>query len=125
MPPYRHHLLPASARTGARRRRYPAAGAGRAQAWLRSQVLGYDYGDRECRRIVTTYSRHRRELAPGDADTLRLELAVLDAFVDVVLISRNRRTGADEPTEDVHSPREFFHAFLETTDTTRAGLSPG
>ena len=103
----------------------PRISVARALAEMRSQVLGYDYGDRECRRIVTTYSRHRRELAPGDADTLRLELAVLDAFVDVVLISRNRRTGADEPTEDVHSPREFFHAFLETTDTTRAGLSPG
>jgi acetyl/propionyl-CoA carboxylase alpha subunit/acetyl-CoA carboxylase carboxyltransferase component len=103
----------------------PRISVARALAEMRSQVLGYDYGEREARRIVATYSRHRRELAPGDTGIVRLEMAVLDAFVDIVLISRNRRTGADEAIEDVHSPREFFHAFLETTDTTRAGLPPG
>jgi acetyl/propionyl-CoA carboxylase alpha subunit/acetyl-CoA carboxylase carboxyltransferase component len=103
----------------------PRIGVARALAEMRSQVLGYDYGDREARRVAAAYSRHRRELAPGDADTLRLELAVLDAFVDVVLISRNRRTGVDDPAEDLHSPVEFFHAFLETTDPARAGLPPG
>lgn len=103
----------------------PRISVARALAEMRSQVLGYDYGDREARRIVAAYSQHRRELASGDAGIVRLEMAVLHAFVDIVLISRNRRTGADETIEDVHSPRESFHAFLETTDTTQAGLPPG
>jgi acetyl/propionyl-CoA carboxylase alpha subunit/acetyl-CoA carboxylase carboxyltransferase component len=103
----------------------PRIGVARALAEMKSQVLGYDYGDREARRVVAAYSQHRRELAPGDADSLRLELAVLDAFVDVVLISRNRRTGADDPAEDLHSPVEFFHAFLKTIDLAQAGLPPG
>jgi acetyl/propionyl-CoA carboxylase alpha subunit/acetyl-CoA carboxylase carboxyltransferase component len=103
----------------------PRIGVARALAELRSQVLGYDYGDGEARRIVAAYRQHRSELAPGDAGTLRLELAVLDAFVDVVQLSRNRRTGEDDATEDVHSPRESFHAFLGTMDATRAGLPPG
>jgi acetyl/propionyl-CoA carboxylase alpha subunit/acetyl-CoA carboxylase carboxyltransferase component len=103
----------------------PRISVARALAELRSQVLGYDYGDGEARRIVTAYRQHRAELAPGDADTLRLELAVLDAFVDVVLLSRNRRAGEDEATEEVHSPREFFHAFLGTIDVARAGLPAG
>jgi acetyl-CoA carboxylase carboxyltransferase component len=51
-------------------------------------------------------------------------LAVLDAFADLVLLSRNRRTGADNVADDVHSPREYFHAFLRTMDATRAGLPP-
>ena len=39
-------------------------------------------------------------------------------------LGRNRRGGEDEEAEDVHSPREFFHAFLQTMDATRAGLPP-
>ncbi|MDQ6839492.1 MAG: biotin/lipoyl-binding protein, partial [Actinomycetota bacterium] len=91
-------------------------------AELRSQVLGYDYSDEEARRSVAGYRRHRSEVDPDEPDTLRFELAVLNAFADVVLLNRNRRTGEDEAAEDVHSPREFFHAFLRTMDTTRAGL---
>jgi acetyl/propionyl-CoA carboxylase alpha subunit/acetyl-CoA carboxylase carboxyltransferase component len=103
----------------------PRVAVAQALAELRSQVLGYDYSAGEARRVVTAYRQHRSELAPGDAGTVRLELAVLDAFVGVVLLNRNRRTGADEVAEDGHSPREFFHAFLGTMDVAQAGLSPG
>jgi acetyl/propionyl-CoA carboxylase alpha subunit/acetyl-CoA carboxylase carboxyltransferase component len=91
-------------------------------AELRSQVLGYDYSEGEARRIVAAYREHRPQLAPGDTGTLRLELAVLDGFTDLVLLSRNRRIGVHEAAEAVHSPREFFHAFLGTMDLARAGL---
>jgi acetyl/propionyl-CoA carboxylase alpha subunit/acetyl-CoA carboxylase carboxyltransferase component len=100
----------------------PRVSIARALAELRSQVLGYDYSAAEARRIATAYRQHRSELPAGDAGTLRLELAVLNAFVGVVLLGRNRRTGAAEAAEDVHSPREFFHAFLGTMDATQAGL---
>ena len=96
----------------------------RALAELRFQVLGYDYSDAEARRSVAIYQRHRSDLPPGHAGTLRLELAVLDAFADVVSLSKNRRTGDDEGTEHVHAPREFFHAFLQTMDASEAGLPP-
>ncbi|MDQ6782058.1 MAG: biotin/lipoyl-binding protein [Actinomycetota bacterium] len=102
----------------------PRVSVARQLAELRSQVLGYDYSDDEADRTVGLYLRHRSEVAPGEPDTLRSELAVLNAFADVVLLNRNRRTGDDETAEDVHSPREFFHAFLRTMDTTRAGLPP-
>ena len=103
----------------------PAAGVAAALAEMGNKVLGYDYSDPEAGRIVAAYWRQRAELPPDDAGALRGELSVLNAFVDVVVLSRNRRTGTDEGPEAVHSPGEFFHAFLETMDATRAGLPPG
>jgi len=100
----------------------PRDGAARALTELRAQVLGYDYTDGEAHRAVAAYRRHRARLAPTDPDTLRRELGVLGAFADVAVLSRNRRTGEDGPVDDAHSPREFFHAFLATLDTARAGL---
>ncbi len=100
----------------------PAAGVAAALAEMGNEVLGYDYSDAEAGRIVAAYWRRRAELPPDDREALRGELSVLGAFIDVVVLSRNRRTGADEGPEAVHSPGEFFHAFLETMDATRAGL---
>jgi acetyl/propionyl-CoA carboxylase alpha subunit/acetyl-CoA carboxylase carboxyltransferase component len=100
----------------------PRVGAAHALAELRAQVLGYDYTDGEARRAIAAYRRHRARLAPADPDTLRLELGVLDAFADIAVLSRNRRTGEDGPADDAHSPREFFHAYLATLDAARAGL---
>jgi acetyl/propionyl-CoA carboxylase alpha subunit/acetyl-CoA carboxylase carboxyltransferase component len=91
-------------------------------AQLRSQVLGYDHSHHDARRSVAVYEQNRSQLAAGDTETLRTELAVLNAFADVALLSRNRRTDEDEGAEDVHSPREYFHAFLQTMDAARAGL---
>ena len=91
---------------------------------LRYQILGYDYSDEEAQRSVGVFRRYRPELGPEDADTLRRELVALNAFADVILLSRNRRTGEDMGADGVHSPREFFHAFLRTMDAVRAGLPP-
>lgn len=102
-----------------------AEGVAAALAEMGNEVVGYDYGEAEASRIVAAYLRLRVGLPPGDGGALRGELAVLNAFVDVVALSRNRRTGADEGPEAVHSPGEFFHAFLETMDTARAGLPVG
>jgi acetyl/propionyl-CoA carboxylase alpha subunit/acetyl-CoA carboxylase carboxyltransferase component len=91
---------------------------------LRCQILGYDYSESEAKRSVGVYRRHRADLGPGDADMLRSELVALNAFADVVLLNRNRRTDEDVGADGVNSPREFFHAFLRTMDAARAGLPP-
>jgi acetyl/propionyl-CoA carboxylase alpha subunit/acetyl-CoA carboxylase carboxyltransferase component len=102
----------------------PRAGVARELDELKSQILGYDFSPEEARRSVGLYRRHRSDIAPGDPDTLRRELVALNAFADVVLLSRNRRTSQDVGAEGEYSPREFFHAFLRTLDATRAGLPP-
>jgi acetyl/propionyl-CoA carboxylase alpha subunit/acetyl-CoA carboxylase carboxyltransferase component len=89
---------------------------------MRAEFLGYDYPAREVERVLEAYRANRSELDPDDADTVRREMATLDAFADLVLLSRNRRIREDVAAEDVHSPREYFHAFLRTTDAARAGL---
>ena len=100
------------------------AGVTAALGEMRSQVLGYDYGAADVRRAAAGYRRYQAGLCmpAGDARVLRLELDVLSAFIDVVVLSRNRRSGEDEGSEAVHSPGEFFHAFLATMDVARAGL---
>jgi len=93
-------------------------------AEFRAQVLGYDYTSSESSRTVAAYEAARARLADDDVESLRAELTVLDALVDVVSLSRNRPSEAEEASEEVHSPREFFNAFLRTMDATRAGLPP-
>ncbi|HWG74761.1 MAG TPA: biotin carboxylase N-terminal domain-containing protein [Acidimicrobiales bacterium] len=89
---------------------------------MRAIVLGYDHSRAEAHRVVTAYRRDRAEVEAHDAEILRGELGVLAAFADVALLSRNRRTDAQEIAEDVHNPREYFNAFLQTRDARRAAL---
>ncbi|MDQ2727143.1 MAG: ATP-grasp domain-containing protein [Actinomycetota bacterium] len=91
-------------------------------AEMRSLVLGYDHGTEETNDAVAAYERYRSEVAAAGADILRAELSVLAGFADVALLSRNRRTDAEEVAEDVHNPREYFNAFLQTMDSVQAGL---
>ncbi|MDQ2724475.1 MAG: biotin/lipoyl-binding protein, partial [Actinomycetota bacterium] len=100
----------------------PAARVTDRLAQMRSLVLGYDHGAEETRDAVGAYERDRADVAADDPTILRAELAVLAGFADVALLSRNRRTDAEEVAEDVHNPREYFNAFLQTMDPVQAGL---
>jgi acetyl-CoA carboxylase carboxyltransferase component len=52
------------------------------------------------------------------------EIALLDVFADLAELSRNRPTGEDAASDlRVHSPREYFHTYLQSLDVERAGLS--
>jgi acetyl/propionyl-CoA carboxylase alpha subunit/acetyl-CoA carboxylase carboxyltransferase component len=89
---------------------------------MQAEFLGYDYGEEDTSQILEVYRRERPGLRDDDAELLRREMAAIDTFADLVLLSRNRRLREDVEAENVHSPREYFHAFLRSTDPTRAGL---
>lgn len=100
----------------------PAARLTDRLAEMRSLVLGYDLGTEETNDAFAAYERDRADVAADDPVILRAELSVLAGFADVALLSRNRRTDAEEVAEDVHNPREYFNAFLQTMDSVQAGL---
>src|SRR4051794_33946608 len=88
---------------------------------LRGLVLGYDVDRRDRTRVLSAYLTARAELGnrplPGELD-------LLTVFADVLELSRNR-PGGDievEPGSPVHSPREYFHSYLQSLDAERAGL---
>ena len=102
----------------------PAARVNDRLVEMRSLVLGYDHGTEQTGDAIAAYERDRDNVAADDPNILRAELAVLAGFADVALLSRNRRTDAEEVAEDVHNPREYLNAFLQTMDSVQAGLPP-
>ena len=51
------------------------------------------------------------------------EIALLGVFADFAELSRNRPADEEARTElRVHSPREYFHSYLQTLDVDRSGL---
>jgi acetyl/propionyl-CoA carboxylase alpha subunit len=93
-------------------------------ALMRWQVLGFDATADDLRHTVAGYERTRAEVVGVDADVgvLRDELAVLTAFADVTVLSRNRASGDVEP-EDARSPEQEFHRYLCSLDVSTEGLS--
>ncbi len=103
-----------------------ATAAVRAERGLRdllSLILGYDVDPHDQTRALTRYLAARREL--GEAHRpLSGELDLLRAFADLSELTRNRPAGElAEPHSHVHSPREFFHAYLQSLDVERAGVT--
>ncbi|HJQ46762.1 MAG TPA: biotin carboxylase N-terminal domain-containing protein [Amycolatopsis sp.] len=88
---------------------------------LRSMLLGFDVDPAEEGRTLRNYLAARAELPYRPVEA---EVGLLQAFADLSELSRNRP--ADEETKAdtrVHSPREFFHTYLQSLDVERAGLS--
>ncbi len=105
----------------------------RGLADLRSLLLGYDVDPRDESRVLSDYLAARAELGrpggeggpagqPGQRP-LEEEVDLLQVFADLAELSRNRPAG-EETTADnrVHSPREYFHAYLQSLDVERAAL---
>ena len=93
---------------------------------LRALVTGYDVDAQRGRRLVEDYDRVRGQLPDDDDALLRAELDLLTTFADLCELSRNRPTTAEETdVEQVHSPREHFHSYLQSLDVERAGLPDG
>ncbi|GAB3747810.1 ATP-binding protein [Microlunatus parietis] len=98
----------------------PAERLARGYEDLRSMLLGFDLDPRDEGRALTEYFAARAELPepPMDSDS-----ALLRLFADVADLSRNRPAGEELDTElRVHTPRELFHAYLQTLDVERAAL---
>jgi acetyl/propionyl-CoA carboxylase alpha subunit/acetyl-CoA carboxylase carboxyltransferase component len=90
---------------------------------LRGFLLGYDADPRGGRRVLDGYVAARAELARTDGRPLAGEVELLEAFADLSELTRNRPAGADADADtQVHSPREYFHTYLQSLDVERAGL---
>jgi acetyl/propionyl-CoA carboxylase alpha subunit/acetyl-CoA carboxylase carboxyltransferase component len=91
---------------------------------LCSLLLGFDVDPQDGRRLLSGYLAARAELG---GRPLEGELNLLTVFADLSELSRNKPGGEfeDEPGSPVHSPREFFHSYLQSLDVERAGLPEG
>jgi acetyl/propionyl-CoA carboxylase alpha subunit/acetyl-CoA carboxylase carboxyltransferase component len=93
---------------------------------LHGRLLGFDGDVQAPRQALTGYLAARAELGGPDVDGMALpaEVELLTVFADMSELSRNRQ-GSDtepEPGNAVHSPREYFHAYLKNLDVERAGV---
>ncbi|SEF20729.1 Acetyl/propionyl-CoA carboxylase, alpha subunit [Amycolatopsis pretoriensis] len=90
---------------------------------LRSLLLGYDVDPAERKRVLSAYTAARAELGGRPVEG---ELELLTVFADLSELSRNTPGGEDTvPNGAVHSPREFFHSYLQSLDVERAGVTEG
>ena len=91
---------------------------------LRSLLLGFDVDPQDRTRVLSGYLAARAEL---DGGPLPGEVDLLTVFADLSELSRNRPDGQleDEPDSPVHSPREYFHSYLQSLDVERAGVTEG
>jgi acetyl/propionyl-CoA carboxylase alpha subunit/acetyl-CoA carboxylase carboxyltransferase component len=93
-------------------------------AALQALITGYDVSPRYAQQLVAEYDTARNELPVDDAELLHGELTVLTTFADLADLSRNRPASEEEEEADqqVHSPREHFHAYLHSLDVEREAL---
>ncbi|HEV7652758.1 MAG TPA: biotin carboxylase N-terminal domain-containing protein [Actinophytocola sp.] len=90
---------------------------------LRGVLLGFDADPRDGRGALGDYVAARSEIVPADGRPLAGEIALLEVFADLSELTRNRPAGADVISDtQVHSPREYLHAYLQSLDVERAGL---
>ena len=87
---------------------------------LRDLLLGFDLDDAS--RTLAEYQALRAELAVTGRPPLCAEIALFTAFADLCELGRNRPGGEERAAERVHSPREYFHAYLHSLDLDREQL---
>jgi len=90
---------------------------------LRGLLLGFDTGPHNGHQVLDGYLAARSAADPGDDRPVAGEIELLGVFADLSELTRNRPAGQDARTDtQVHSPREYFHAYLQSLDAERAGL---
>jgi acetyl/propionyl-CoA carboxylase alpha subunit/acetyl-CoA carboxylase carboxyltransferase component len=103
----------------------PGAGddAGDALGDLRAVLLGFDVDPGDDGDTLERYLAERDAAAYSGEDVLCGEIDLLSVFADFAELSRNRPADEDGRTElRVHSPREYFHSYLQSLDVERSGL---
>ncbi|HWO61834.1 MAG TPA: carboxyl transferase domain-containing protein [Umezawaea sp.] len=91
---------------------------------LRSLLLGFDVDPVDAGRLLNDYLAARKDLTSSGQRALVGESALVQLFADLCELSRNRPVGEErKPDSSVHSPREYFHTYLQSLDADRAGLS--
>ncbi len=97
--------------------------AARGQRDLRSLLLGFDADPHDNRRVLADYLAARAAAVAGGVRPLAAELELIEVFADLAELSRNRPVGDESGGDNrVHSPREYFHTYLQSLDVERAGL---
>ena len=92
-------------------------------AGMKALVMGFDVSGARGRGLLTSYNSVRDEVAIDDPELTRASLDVLATFADMAELSRNKPAGEEESGDErVHSPREYFHAYLHSLDLEREGL---
>src|SRR4051794_38514237 len=89
---------------------------------LESMILGYDVRPEAGRRAASQYQQVREALDGRRQELLGAELAVLTIFADLCELTRNRPHAEEGADDRVHSPREYFHAYLHSLDVDRERL---
>ncbi|MBE1490394.1 ATP-binding protein [Plantactinospora soyae] len=91
---------------------------------LRSLLLGFDVDPHDRKRVLSGYLAARAALGGRPIEG---ELDLLTVFADLLELSRNKPGGEFEvePASPVHSPREYFHSYLQSLDVERAGVTEG
>ncbi|WP_235561881.1 carboxyl transferase domain-containing protein [Marmoricola sp. Leaf446] len=101
----------------------PATQRERARAALSAVVLGYDVPPEDQDAALSEYLTVRDLAEPDDGSVLADEVTLLETFVDLAELSRNRPADEDRHTAlRVHSSREHFHTYLLSLDADRGGL---
>ena len=97
--------------------------AARCRRDLYAMLLGYDLDPSAENNTLDSYLSERAGLVADGESPARAELPMLTASADLWELSRNRPGGEDLHLENrVHSPREYFHTYLQSLDTERGGL---
>jgi acetyl/propionyl-CoA carboxylase alpha subunit/acetyl-CoA carboxylase carboxyltransferase component len=92
-------------------------------AELQALITGYDVSAGHARQLVAAYSAAHSGLPVDDPELLHGELTVLTTFADLCELARNRPASEEEEADQqVHSPREYFHAYLHSLDVEREAL---
>ena len=91
---------------------------------LRGMLMGYDIDPRDEGRTLADYLVARRQVAREGRAPVAEELDLMRVFADFAELSRNRPAGQERHVENrVHSPREFFHTYLQSLDPDRGDLT--
>jgi acetyl/propionyl-CoA carboxylase alpha subunit/acetyl-CoA carboxylase carboxyltransferase component len=92
-------------------------------AEMHALITGYDVDAGHARQLVAEYAAARSAAPADDPELLDGELAVLTTFADLCELARNRPASEEEEADQqVHSPREYFHAYLHSLDVDREAL---
>ena len=90
---------------------------------LKAVLLGYDVDPSDDGATLERYLLDRDDAAERGTDVVDGEIEVLSIFADFAELSRNRPADEEARTDlRVHSPREYFHSYLQTLDVERGGL---
>ena len=100
-----------------------AARARRGQEILRSLLLGFDGDLLDEGQLLDDYLADRQAAAADGHSPLAGELELIEVFADLAELARDRPVSKEGDSDGhVHSPREYFHGYLQCLDVERAGL---